>query len=78
MHIRPYQESDEQAMIQLWVDCGLVAPQNNPIQDIQRKSKVNPEWFLTGLENDKIVASCMVGYDGHRGWINYLAVSPGE
>lgn len=78
MKIRPFENQDEAAVIQLWMDCGLVAPQNNPIQDIRRKSKVNPEWFLVGLENDTIVASCMAGYEGHRGWINYLAVSPGE
>lgn len=66
------------AVIQLWQDCGLVAPQNNPIRDIQRKSQVNPEWFLVGLQNDTIVASCMIGYEGHRGWINYLAVAPTE
>ena len=66
------------AVIQLWQDCGLVAPQNNPIRDIQRKSQVNPEWFLMGLQNDTIVASCMIGYERHRGWINYLDVAPTE
>ncbi|PXA03337.1 GNAT family acetyltransferase [Coraliomargarita sinensis] len=78
MKIRPYEDSDEQAIVQLWFDCGLVAPQNNPICDIQRKLKVNPEWFLVGLKEEEIVASCMVGYEGHRGWINYLAVKPCE
>lgn len=78
MKIRPYQNSDQNSVIQLWVDCGLVAPQNNPIQDIKRKLEVNPEWFLVGLVKEKIIASCMVGYEGHRGWINYLAVSPKE
>ena len=78
MKIRTYQDSDQNAIIQLWIDCGLVAPQNNPIQDIKRKLKVNPEWFLVGLIDDKVMASCMVGYEGHRGWINYLAVSPKE
>ncbi|MGJ8644487.1 MAG: GNAT family acetyltransferase [Luteolibacter sp.] len=78
MKIRPFKNQDEGAVIQLWIDCGLVAPQNNPVQDIQRKAKVNPEWFLVGLNDDTIVASCMAGYEGHRGWINYLAVSPGE
>jgi len=78
MNIRPYQESDEQKVIQLWLDCGLVVPQNNPIKDIKRKSTVNPEWFLVGLKGGNIIASCMVGYEGHRGWINYLAVSPSE
>ena len=78
MKIRPYQDSDQSAVIQIWIDCGLVAPQNNPIQDIIRKSQVNPEWFLIGIVNKKIIASCMVGYEGHRGWINYLAISPKE
>ena len=78
MNIRPYQDSDQQAVIQLWLDCGLVAPQNNPAKDILRKRCVNPEWFLVGTQNDAIIASCMVGYEGHRGWINYLAVSPGK
>lgn len=78
MKVRPYENLDENTVIQLWIDCGLLAPQNNPIRDIQRKAKVNPDWFLVGLENDKIVASCMVGYEGHRGWINYLAVTPSE
>ena len=60
----------------LWDACGLIVPQNDPMRDIHRKLKVNPEWFLVGLEDERIIASCMVGYDGHRGWINYLAVSP--
>ena len=78
MKIRPYQDSDEQTIIQLWLDCGLVAPQNNPVRDIQRKLKVNPEWFIVGLKDEEIIASCMVGYEGHRGWINYLAIAPSE
>ena len=78
MKIRPFEKQDEAAVIQLWINCGLVAPQNDPVRDIQRKAKVNPEWFLVGLENNQIVASCMAGYEGHRGWINYLAVSPEE
>lgn len=76
MIIRPYQPTDEETMIRLWHDCGLIAPQNNPHRDIQRKMQVNPEWFLVGEEEGKLVASCMVGYEGHRGWINYLAVHP--
>jgi ribosomal protein S18 acetylase RimI-like enzyme len=63
-------------VIQLWRDCGLVVPHNNPFRDIERKLRVNPEWFLLGELEGKVIASCMIGYDGHRGWINYLAVSP--
>ena len=74
--IREYQESDEQHVISLWRDCNLLVPWNNPKLDIQRKLKVNPELFLVGLVDGKIVATVMGGYEGHRGWINYLAVSP--
>jgi ribosomal protein S18 acetylase RimI-like enzyme len=76
MEIRPYQPSDEEAIIQLWIDCDLVVPQNNPKRDIERKLKVNSEWFLVGTLDGEVIASCMAGYEGHRGWINYLAVSP--
>lgn len=76
MIIRPYQPTDEETVIRLWHDCGLIAPQNHPRRDIERKMQVNPEWFLVGEVEGKLVASCMVGYEGHRGWINYLAVHP--
>lgn len=76
MKIRPYQSSDRERVVRLWTDCGLVVSHNNPFRDIERKLKVNPEWFLVGEIDGKVMASCMIGYDGHRGWINYLAVSP--
>lgn len=74
MQIRPFQPADEAAVIALWKSCGLVVPQNNPAADIARKLRVNPEWFLVGEVEGTVVASCMAGYEGHRGWINYLAV----
>lgn len=74
--IRPYKPEDEMQILDLWVECGLVVPQNNPKRDIERKLKGNPELFLVGILENKVVASCMAGYEGHRGWINYLAVSP--
>jgi ribosomal protein S18 acetylase RimI-like enzyme len=76
LQIRPYRSDDEVAVVGLWVVCQLIGPHNNPHQDIARKLRVNPEWFLVGELDDKIVATCMVGYEGHRGWINYLAVAP--
>lgn len=76
MKIRKYQTDDQEMIIDLWERCGLVAPQNNPHKDIKRKLKVNPDWFLVGELNGKIIATCMAGYEGHRGWINYLAVAP--
>lgn len=74
--IRKYSTDDRNDVIELWSRCGLIAPQNNPDRDIERKLKVNPEWFLMGEIDDRIIATCMAGYEGHRGWINYLAVLP--
>src|SRR5208337_3787923 len=59
----------------LWQGCDLVRPWNDPKKDIARKLAVNPELFLVGLLGDELVATVMAGYEGHRGWINYLAVS---
>lgn len=74
--IRPYQPDDEKSVVRLWTDCGLVVSWNNPHRDIQRKLKVQPELFLVGCLDDQVMASVMAGYEGHRGWINYLAVHP--
>ena len=76
MTIRPFQPDDEAAVIDLWVRCDLTRPWNDPGKDIRRKSRVQPELFLVGEEEGAIVASAMAGYDGHRGWVNYLAVAP--
>ena len=76
MQIRPYAPTDEAAVVALWEKCGLLRPQNNPRKDIVRKLKVNPEFFLVAVESDQIVGTVMAGYEGHRGWINYLAVGP--
>ena len=63
-------------MIALWRECGLVVPQNDPQKDIARKLQVHPELFVIGEADGEIIGSCMAGYEGHRGWINYLAVHP--
>jgi ribosomal protein S18 acetylase RimI-like enzyme len=76
MDIRPYEPGDEAAVIALWQSCGLVVPRNNPIADIRRKLEVAPEFFLVGVVGERLVATVMAGYEGHRGWINYLAVDP--
>jgi len=76
MLIRPYQPSDEPSLINLWQQCSLTRPWNDPRKDIARKLLVQPEWFLVGIVGDRLMASVMAGYDGHRGWINYLAVAP--
>ena len=91
MNLRPFTEPDTDQVIALWESCGLLRPWNDPHKDIARKLTVQPELFLVGEEklgeetagegdagegDAAIVAAAMFGYDGHRGWVNYLAVSP--
>lgn len=76
MHIRPYQTSDEAAVVALWQTCDLTRPWNNPHKDIARKLQVRPDLFVVGEVQGRLMASAMFGYEGHRGWVNYLAVSP--
>jgi ribosomal protein S18 acetylase RimI-like enzyme len=75
MEIRPFVESDEESVVALWNEAGLTRPWNDPRKDIRRKSEVQPSLFLVAEDEGAVVGSIMAGYDGHRGWINYLAVS---
>ncbi len=74
--IRPFQTEDEDALVALWKMCELTVPWNNPHKDIARKLQVQPELFLVGILDSNLIATVMGGYDGHRGWINFLAVHP--
>jgi len=76
VQIREYIETDEQQVIDLWMKCHLIVSSNNPRRDIQRKLKVDRDLFLVGILDNRIIATVMGGYEGHRGWINYLAVDP--
>lgn len=75
MEIRPYEDGDGGAVVALWRACDLVVPWNDPVRDIQRKLRAQRELFLVGSLDGRLVATVMAGYDGHRGWINYLAVA---
>jgi ribosomal protein S18 acetylase RimI-like enzyme len=74
--IRCYEPRDEEAVIALWHDTGITRPWNDPRADIARKLSVQPELFLVGEDEGVLVATVMAGYDGHRGAVYYLAVSP--
>jgi ribosomal protein S18 acetylase RimI-like enzyme len=80
--IRPFADADEQAVVELWARCGLVRPWNDPHDDIARKRRVQPELFLVAVVDGgagvgaTIAGTVMAGYDGHRGWINYMATDP--
>ena len=76
MIIRPYADADQAQIVALWQICELTRPWNDPVKDIARKQQVRPEWFLVGELDGQVIASVMFGYEGHRGWMNYLAVAP--
>jgi ribosomal protein S18 acetylase RimI-like enzyme len=75
MEIRSYRPADEDAVVALWHECGLTRPWNDPHKDIARKLTEQPELFLVGTIDSLLIASAMVGFDGHRGWVYYLAVA---
>ena len=74
--IRPYENHDAPAVIDLWQRCDLIVPWNDPQLDIDRKLGTQPDSVLVATVDGQIVGTVMVGYDGHRGWINYLATAP--
>lgn len=76
MDIREFEPGDQEQVISLWVACDLTRPWNDPAKDIARKLVLDDRLFLVGELEGTVVASVMAGYDGHRGWINYLAVDP--
>ena len=76
MQIRPFDMSDEDAVVALWERCGLARPWNDPRKDIRRKLLAQPDLFLVGVLDGEIAATAMAGYEGHRGWIQYLGVDP--
>ena len=74
--IRPFDRADAEAVVALWRAAGLTRPWNDPHQDIERKLSVQPELFLVAMDVDAVIGSVMAGYDGHRGWLYYLASDP--
>ena len=76
IEIHSFRQEDEAPLIKLWERCELVVAWNDPSKDISRKVQLDPEGLLLGLYDNSLIASVMAGYEGHRGWINYLAVDP--
>ena len=73
--IRRFEPGDRAAVVELWGHAALTRPWNDPDLDIDRKVAVDPEGFLVADVGGRVVGTVMAGYDGHRGWINYLAVA---
>ncbi|MFH8251010.1 GNAT family acetyltransferase [Microbacterium sp. B2969] len=76
IEITPFAPAQTEAVVALWHAAGLTRPWNDPHRDIERKLAVQPELFLVAVDGDEVVGSVMAGYDGHRGWLYYLAAAP--
>lgn len=77
LQIRQADPEDEAAVVALWMACGLVAPHNDPGADFRFARGGAASDVLVGLdEAGGIVGSVMVGHDGHRGWLYYVATAP--
>jgi ribosomal protein S18 acetylase RimI-like enzyme len=76
VHVRSYEEVDRAAVIALWEVCGLLRSRNDPHRDIDRKLAQDAEGLLVLVDDSGLVGAAIAGYDGHRGWVNYLAVHP--
>ena len=76
LSISPITDGEVDAVAALWERCGLTRPWNDPRSDIAQARRGPASTILIGRDNDKVVASVMVGHDGHRGWVYYVAVDP--
>ncbi|MBA2401897.1 MAG: GNAT family acetyltransferase [Bradyrhizobium sp.] len=76
MDIAPIADSDIPGVIALWQACGLTRPWNDPASDIALARRESNSTVLIGREGGAIVATAMVGHDGHRGWVYYVATDP--
>ncbi|HEX7303426.1 GNAT family acetyltransferase [Lentzea sp.] len=75
MHIRPFTTADTDAVVGLWEQAGITRPWNDPRADVRRKQTTQPEMFFVADDGGDVAGVVMAGYDGHRGWIHYLAVA---
>ncbi|MGB2897285.1 MAG: GNAT family acetyltransferase [Anaerolineales bacterium] len=77
MHIRTYVQADENDVIKLWREVFPSTPaKNDPLKDIELKLTEQPELFLVAIVDGLLVGTAMAGFDGHRGWVYYVAVRP--
>ena len=74
--IAPIADTDVATVIALWQACGLTRPWNDPAADIALARRGPNSTILIGRVDNHIVATAMVGHDGHRGWVYYVATDP--
>lgn len=76
LSIRPATPDERTAITGLWARCGLTVAYNDPATDFDFAHDKPNSTVLVGLAGNRIVASVMVGHDGHRGWVWYVSVDP--
>lgn len=76
MEIETLSQSAVSAAVDLWERVGLTRPWNDPVADLRRALAGPASTVLAGRAEGALLATAMVGHDGHRGWVYYLAVSP--
>ncbi len=76
MEIAPLPSGLREAAVALWHEVGLTRPWNDPDADLRRALDGAASEVLGGVEAGQLIATAMVGHDGHRGWVYYLAVRP--
>ncbi|QUS38442.1 GNAT family acetyltransferase [Tardiphaga alba] len=76
MKVTPLVDADIPAVVDLWQRCNLARPWNDSAADIALARRDENSDVLVGRDGDAIVASVLVGHDGHRGWVYYVAVDP--
>ena len=74
MRIRSFVEADRSGVLELWHRCDLVRPWNDPAADLDRSLAHGASTVLVADVDERVVGTVMAGYDGHRGWLNLLAV----
>lgn len=76
MLIEPVRREHLESVVQLWQLVGLTRPWNDPAADFRRAIAGPSSALLGGAEDGRLISTAMVGHDGHRGWVYYLAVHP--
>jgi ribosomal protein S18 acetylase RimI-like enzyme len=75
VEIRALADIDIEPVVELWQQAGLTRPWNDPRRDIERARGIAPELVLVAADGATVIGSVIAGYDGHRGWLYYLAVA---
>jgi ribosomal protein S18 acetylase RimI-like enzyme len=76
LSVAPIEDGDVAAVVALWQRCGLTRPWNDPAADIALARRAANSTVLVGRDGGAIIATVMVGHDGHRGWVYYVATDP--